>query len=677
MPFVHSTFVSICSQPFPTKLTPEAALYNLTNSTHFLVNGSHAVPAYFLNPPLPSGYGRGSNTTNANVTVAPFTTFPAVSISLSPQQPVEATPVPPQHSESALIPDPPRPAPAAPIAQSSIKKPDETSTAATSNVAAMAAEKTPANAPQQGTSINSQTEPHSLPSDTTKGPGNSPPSPGQGQHNSGQRPANPGGEVSAFHLAAGTDTFTITPKPSSRYVIGSETLTPGGSITVNNVPIFLPTQGSSIVIGASTIPFSPSPPPVNAALASALKIIQNPGDSHSSVITVANTPISYKTSGSALIIDGSSTLTPGGTITINNVPIYLPTSGSSIVIGSSTIPLEPSPVPALPPTTPGPLVIQGQPLTPGGVITVDNTPISLPTSGSALIIGGISTLTPGGTATVNNIPVRLPTSGSFVVIGSSTIPINPSPTPTAPPITPGPLVIHGQTLTPGGVITISNTPISLPTSGSALIIGGSDTIPLGSAQTISIGSRPLEISQAGASAGIIVDGQTLTPGGVITIANTPISLPTSGASVVIGGSYTIPFGAAQTVSVGSQALVISQLGTSSALVIDGQTIAPGSQAVINGHTVSFPIQGTDVVIDASTTAGLGGAILSALGIAPSTTAPAVGAGSTPTGGSNGTTVSPARFTGGSSPLISNMVTWKKWLYRVGVGLGCVWAGGWV
>lgn len=587
----------------------------------------------------------------------------------------------PQHLESALIPSPSSPAPAAPVNQPGTKKPDETGTATTSNLAAATAEKTPSNAPKQGTSTDSQSEPDSPPPDPAKGPENSPPLPGQGQPASVQGPANPGGEASAFILAAGTDTFTVTPKPSSQYVISSQTLTPGGSIMVNNVPIFLPTQGSSIVIGTSTLPFSPSPPPVNVALSSALKLIQDPGDSHRSVITVANTPISYETSGSALIIDGSSTLTPGSTVTINNIPIYLPTSGSAIVIGSSTIPLEQSPVSSLPPTTPGPLVIQGQSLTYGGVITVADIPISLPTSGSALIIGGMSTLTLGGTVTVHNVPVGYPTSGSFVVIGSSTVPLNPSPTPTAPPITPGPLVIHGQTLTPGGVITISNTQISLPTSGSALVVGGSDTFALDTAQTISVGSQALAISRAGSSAGIIVDGHILTPGGVITMANTPISLPTAGASLVIGGSYTIPFGAAQTISVGSQALVISQLGTS-AVVIDGQTIAPGSQAVIGGHTVSIPIQGTDVVIDASTTAGLGGAILSAIGVATSTTAPAVGAGSTPPGGSlpagggSGTTVSSARFSGGSSPLTLDMAIWKKWLYRVGVGIGCVWAGGW-
>ena len=187
---------------------------------------------------------------------------------------------------------------------------------------------------------------------------------------------------------------------------------------------------------------------------------------------------------------------------------------------------------------------------------------------------------------------------------------------------------------------------------------------------------------------MVIDGQTLTPGGVITIANTPVSLPASGSSLVVGGSTTIPLVAAQTISVGSQALAISQAGTS-AFVIDGQTIAPGSQTVVSGVTVSIPTQGTDVIIDASTTAALGGAILSGLGITPSPIAPVVGVSSvlttgtlsagisSVTGGSNGTLVSPSLISEGSSVFITYIGIWKKLVFRVGLGLGCAWASDWM
>ena len=58
---------------------------------------------------------------------------------------------------------------------------------------------------------------------------------------------------------------------------------------------------------------------------------------------------------------------------------------------------------------------------------------------------------------------------------------------------------------------------------------------------------------------LVVQGQTLTPGGLVTIINTPVSLPTSGSgSALIVGSSTIPLGSVETISVGSQALVLSE-----------------------------------------------------------------------------------------------------------------------
>lgn len=92
------------------------------------------------------------------------------------------------------------------------------------------------------------------------------------------------------------------------------------------------------------------------------------------------------------------------------------------------------------------------------------------------------------------------------------------------------IVIQGQTLIPGSpAITISNIPIS-PASGAsiALIAGQTQSLfPLtfaGSTYT------------ANAASGFTIQGQTLCPGGVITVANTPISLATVVFFVVITGS---------------------------------------------------------------------------------------------------------------------------------------------
>lgn len=161
---------------------------------------------------------------------------------------------------------------------------------------------------------------------------------------------------------------------------------------------------------------------------------------------------------------------------------------------------------------------------------------------------------------------------------------------------------------------------------------GSDTIPL----------EPLPVTALLKVSGpLVIQGQTLTPGGLITVANIPTSLPTSGSELIVGGKST-----------------------------------PGSQAVVGGLTASGITRQTDVIIGASITASLGGAILSALGITPTTTAPAVGSGSAPTRENNGTTVSPARFTGGSSPLTPSIEIWKTWLLCLSVGLGGIVVGAW-
>ena len=152
------------------------------------------------------------------------------------------------------------------------------------------------------------------------------------------------------------------------------------------------------------------------------------------------------------------------------------------------------------------------------------------------------------------------------------------------------------------------------------------------------------------NSGLVVQGQTLTPGGLVSINNTPVSLPTSGSALIVGSS-TIPLGSVETISVGSQALVLSE-GASSDLVVNGQTIVPGSAIVVSGVTVSVPTGAMDIVVDDSTTAGLGGAILSDLGFNPSTetTAAPTVAGN---GNGNGSVVA---FTGNASRM-GNWLTW--------------------
>ena len=96
-------------------------------------------------------------------------------------------------------------------------------------------------------------------------------------------------------------------------------------------------------------------------------------------------------------------------------------------------------------------------------------------------------------------------------------------------------VINGQTLFPGGQISVDETPISLAPEGSALVIG-STTKPL----PLPFGLPPITIGSkaytAISTSAYIIKGQTLTPGGQITVDGTPISAALDASAVVIGSS---------------------------------------------------------------------------------------------------------------------------------------------
>ena len=177
-------------------------------------------------------------------------------------------------------------------------------------------------------------------------------------------------------------------------------------------------------------------------------------------------------------------------------------------------------------------VIGGQTLTAGGEITVSGTPISLLPGGTvAVIAGSTESLSP------TNSPAAINPENSGVTeiltVGGSTYTDSGSG-----------FVIDGQTLTPGGQITISGTPVSLDSGASfAVVAGSTETLATtnkgagGPALTIVIGGSTFTANSASQ---FIIDGQTLTPNGQITVAGTPISLEPDASSAVVGGSVTAP-----------------------------------------------------------------------------------------------------------------------------------------
>jgi hypothetical protein len=132
---------------------------------------------------------------------------------------------------------------------------------------------------------------------------------------------------------------------------------------------------------------------------------------------------------------------------------------------------------------------------------------------------------------------------------------------------------------------------------------------------------------ANPTGGFVVGGQTLAPNGAaITISGTPISLASGGSAIVVGSS-TVPIansgGKPAVLTVGAQTITANSAGT---FVIGGQTLTPGGPAItISGTRVSLAAGATDVVIGTSTLPiGVGGYILNAMGGPATNTAAANG-----------------------------------------------------
>ena len=246
--------------------------------------------------------------------------------------------------------------------------------------------------------------------------------------------------------------------------------------------------------------------------------------------------------------------------------------------------------------------IAGQTLKPGQVITVSGTPISEASGGLYAVIGGSSTqslgyvpITAADGAVITMPPALLTFAGSIYTA-------NPSST----------FIISGQTLTPGGSITVSGTVISEALSGSGLAVVGSTTQVLqhvatpGSLPTAAIITLGGSTYTADANGDFVIDGQTLTPGGTINVSGTPVSEGLEATDVVIGGSITQQVGHLTSPMSAITAAVMTLNGhtytadSGGKFTIDGQTLTPGGIITVSGTPVSEAPGATDVVIGGST-----------------------------------------------------------------------------
>lgn len=152
------------------------------------------------------------------------------------------------------------------------------------------------------------------------------------------------------------------------------------------------------------------------------------------------------------------------------------------------------------------------------------------------------------------------------------------------------IVLPAGTLTPGGELTLSGTPISLAPGGSYVIVGTS-TQQVAFVTLSTITAYPSKTAAHGAyTAG--TDGQRSTgnqiptEGGEVLVSDTP-------ASVILGGGYASPI----KVALGSATYTANAAGD---FVIASQTLKPGNALTIDGNRVSYANDGDAVVIGSTT-----------------------------------------------------------------------------
>ncbi|EME81635.1 uncharacterized protein MYCFIDRAFT_78905 [Pseudocercospora fijiensis CIRAD86] len=223
----------------------------------------------------------------------------------------------------------------------------------------------------------------------------------------------------------------ITADSVSAFVVGSQTLAPGGpAIVVDGMTLSLAPLGSALVAdGQSSNIAVPVGAPVTIAGEAATPIA-----SDAFVLPNGET---LSVGATAVVLDGATlSLAPDGNVVINGVTSSLPATGSTIMSGTDER---------------GALILHGTILLAGSSVAISGTTYSLPSTGGAIFINDQST----------SLPAASP--GSPITLGDGVVA-----TPTVLPE----LVIGGQTLVEGGsAITISGTTYSA--SGTQVVVVGS------------------------------------------------------------------------------------------------------------------------------------------------------------------------------------------------------------
>lgn len=277
-----------------------------------------------------------------------------------------------------------------------------------------------------------------------------------------------GGDVAAPTSAAvvniGSQTYTAV-RNSGIVSIGGQVLTPGQIATIDGTVVSDASTG--LAVGSSTAAFAQT----------------TPTSQGSSLVFSASGSTYTATQGSddGIAIDGTLLSAGGHAITVNGQLISAAPSG--LVVGSSTLAFSPAGETGQAAVTTngavfsegglaftayqgasGVALIDGTPLSPGQVATINGHTISDASSG--LVVDGTRTI-PFSQITISNDPTQHTTSGAVFSAGSNVL--------TALLGSSANAIVDGTTLTPGQVITIDGDTVS--DASTAIVIDETKTMP--------------------------------------------------------------------------------------------------------------------------------------------------------------------------------------------------------
>jgi hypothetical protein len=282
-------------------------------------------------------------------------------------------------------------------------------------------------------------------------------------------------------------TLTANPSSASGYVVGDQTIQPGGpAITISGTPVSLDSQATAVVVGSSIKPIAIVSYEGDRSQPAGAQSTGQPA----SLSTLAGT-IAALSSASEYIVADQTLITGGTPITVSGTPISLAPQTTAVVVGSSTSILVTASRDGDQTQQIGKLasmltlagvtatldsasdyVVGGQTLTPGeNAVTVSGTRISLASHATAVVIG----------STTSVLPSALSNIGDYVWAGIA-----------------GVLAAAeaSSTTSPKASDTKSGSEVSTASDGEVIVVMASTAEPTSSSQTgsssSSAGSSSLE-----------------------------------------------------------------------------------------------------------------------------------------------------------------------------------------